>query len=128
MAVKVVKAGDVKYESVEEEVPHLKGGLYGEVTNNEDNPVMGGCMFKVVGPVKFDWHYEYDEIYIMIDGPMKCTVDGKTTVLNAGDMCSVRKGDEVELEVETCANMFCVTRPPFTDPELVKAIQKRYPD
>lgn len=128
MAIKVVKASDVSYVSAGDVIPRLKGGFYGEVTSGEDNPLMAGCMFKVVGPKKFEWTYEYDEIYIMTDGPMKATVAGKTTVLNIGDMCSVRKGDTVILEVENCANMFCVTHPPFTDPELLKAIKKRYPD
>ncbi len=128
MAAKVVKVSDVKYEPAGDMVSLLKGGFYGEVTSGEDNPLMAGGMFKIVGPMKFEWTYEYDEIYIMTDGPMKCTFEGKTTVLNIGDMCSVRKGDTVILEVENCANMFCVTHPPFSDPELFKAIKKRYPD
>jgi ethanolamine utilization protein EutQ (cupin superfamily) len=68
-----------------------------------------GIYKQLGGPV--DVVYGWDEIAIVTDGPVEATIDGKTTVCNAGDSIITPKGTAVTLNAPVSTAGIVITLP-----------------
>ena len=84
-------------------------------TQPPESKIMGACMFQATDTGKWEHNYGYDEFYLVLDGEIRCTVEGKTQVAAKGDIVFAEKGTKAILECVGPCSMFCVTAPVITD-------------
>jgi len=109
MAILVVGEKELQYEKEEE----LLGGYVGYAISSKECKDLCAIKFKT-GSFFWEGEFPYDEIFYVIDGPIKLKSEGKSYVAHSGDIVFISKGSKIIYEVETTSNVFSVTtRPPF---------------
>ena len=92
--LKVVRGNSVKYEALDTGNPADKV-YYQEIINKDDGCSMNAG-FITIEDCNFPWECACEELYHIVDGTLKVTVDGKAYIANTGDSVFFPKGANVE--------------------------------
>lgn len=111
-----VEPKEVVYTPVE----GMEGAYVGTIFAPEQTKNLGAGIFQM-DKQAFDITYTYDEVTVIISGQVKITVDGKTHILNRGDIGYFSKGTKVHFESDGICESFNVTYPIVTDELLAEA-------
>jgi len=124
------KAQDAKWEKVgnffdmaDEALPGVKALKDVQVAMlfDQSQCTHFGSVFEKWPPVKFDWHYECDQIfYIISGGPLCATCNGESLEGSAGDVFLFTRGTDVTFESKSELVGLTIHYPAFEE------ILKRY--
>ena len=109
MAIKLVDGRSLKFEK---NAYGLEGAYLATAITSKVSEHMDAGIFKM-RDVSFGWEYTFDEILYVIEGTVKVTSDeGKTYVLNGGDIIFFSKGEKVTFACESTSCCCFVRYPP----------------
>jgi uncharacterized cupin superfamily protein len=114
---KWVTVGDV-WDIPDDALPGLKEVKRAQASINFGTPeVKGmGCVYEKWKPVSFNWHYECDEIFYVVEGgPIKVFHQEEELRGNAGDVFLFTRGTDVRFEIVNELIGLTVTFPSFEE-------------
>ena len=104
MAVVVVEGKSLKYE----EFAVLEGAHVKRAIEYPESKTICAGLWRFDAGTSFEWTYEEaDEVLYMTEGTMEITLEGQTSLINAGDFVYFSKGTKAYFSaVNGCAGFF----------------------